>query len=91
MSLSCLTSQLMSQGSLSLARPEGAQTCALAVERGTSMATPVVAGALALIRQYFVDGWYPSGAPQAAASFLPSAPLLKAVLLGAKCWGTWIS
>ncbi|KAK9836281.1 hypothetical protein WJX81_001826 [Elliptochloris bilobata] len=64
------------------AQPEGSQTCSLAVERGTSMATPVVAGGLALIRQYFAGGWYPSGEPQAASAFLPSAPLLKAVLLG---------
>lgn len=55
------------------------------MQRGTSMAAPVVAGSLALVRQYFADGWYPSGAPQAASAFLPSAPLLKAVLLGAEC------
>lgn len=64
-------------------RPEGPQTCALGVDRGTSMATPVVAGAAALARQYFAGGWYPAGAPQAASAFAPSAPLLKAVLLGA--------
>lgn len=26
------------------------------------MATPVVAGSAALVRQYFMDGFYPSGA-----------------------------
>lgn len=30
--------------------------------QGTSMATPVVAGSAALVRQYFMDGYYPSGA-----------------------------
>ena len=30
---------------------------------GTSMATPAVAGAMALVRQYLTDGWYPTGAP----------------------------
>lgn len=30
--------------------------------QGTSMATPVVAGSAALVRQYFMDGFYPSGA-----------------------------
>lgn len=30
--------------------------------QGTSMATPVVAGSAALVRQYFTDGFYPSGA-----------------------------
>ena len=29
---------------------------------GTSMATPVVAGNAALVRQYFVEGRYPTGA-----------------------------
>ena len=52
------------------------------MDRGTSMATPIAAGTLALIRQYFVEGWYPSGASQAADAHLPSGPLLKAVLLG---------
>lgn len=45
---------------------------------GTSMATPGAAGALALIRQYYTGGWYPSGQGVAADSFTPSAALLKA-------------
>ena len=28
---------------------------------GTSMATPVVAGAAAMMRQYFAEGFYPTG------------------------------
>ena len=35
------------------------------------MATPVVAGAAALIRQYFTDGFYPSGARNHATVSLP--------------------
>ncbi|HET9325182.1 MAG TPA: S8 family serine peptidase, partial [Candidatus Eisenbacteria bacterium] len=46
---------------------------------GTSMATPAVAGALALVRQYLTEGWYPTGAPVPANAFVPSAALLRAV------------
>jgi len=46
---------------------------------GTSMATPAVAGSVALARQYVTGGWYPTGAPVAANAFNPSAALLKAM------------
>ena len=46
------------------------------------MATPVVAGAAAIIRQYFTDGYYPSGKADPNSSHQPSGPLVKAVLLG---------
>ena len=46
------------------------------------MSTPVAAGAVALVRQYFVQGWYPTGAPVAANAYAPSGPLLKAVVMG---------
>ena len=64
-------------------------TAALTKMSGTSMATPIAAGAAALARQYFRTGKYrdvSSGAgswmiqPNAAA-FLPSAALLRAVLI----------
>ncbi|MEM9556544.1 MAG: S8 family serine peptidase [Acidobacteriota bacterium] len=48
---------------------------------GTSMAAPGAAGSLALIRQYFTDGFYPSGAANAGDAFTPSAALLKATLV----------
>lgn len=48
---------------------------------GTSMATPLVAAAAALLRQYFADGYYPSGSPLASDRFDPSAALLKAALI----------
>ena len=48
---------------------------------GTSMSTPTAAGAAALARQYFVDGFYPTGAAFGADGQRPSGPLLKAVLL----------
>jgi subtilisin family serine protease len=43
---------------------------------GTSMSTPAVAGAAALVRDYFINGYYPGSAP-----FEPSAALVKAVLI----------
>lgn len=35
--------------------------CKMLTMSGTSMATTIVAGAAALIRQYFTDGYYPTG------------------------------
>ena len=50
---------------------------------GTSMATPIVSGAAALVRQYFTDGAYPSSAVpnQPSSGFQPSGALLRAMLL----------
>ena len=50
-------------------------------EQGTSGACPIAAGNAALIRQYFTDGYYPSGAPESSNGFNPSAALLKAMLI----------
>lgn len=48
---------------------------------GTSMATPTTAGAAALMRQYFTDGFYPTGGRNPADAHEPTGPLMKAVLL----------
>ena len=48
---------------------------------GTSMAAPMVAGAAALVRQYFQEGRHPGGDPNAARARVPSAALVKAVLV----------
>ena len=50
--------------------------------QGTSMATPLIAGSAALVRQYFQNGLYPTGAPIASNQYSPSGPLVKAVLIG---------
>ncbi|KAF5827699.1 hypothetical protein DUNSADRAFT_196 [Dunaliella salina] len=50
-------------------------------KEGTSMACPAAAGAATLVRQYFMDGFYPSGAKKAEDGFEPSASLLTAVLV----------
>jgi len=50
---------------------------------GTSMSTPTISGAAALVREYFTGGFYPSGARTAADGLAPSSALLKAVLLNA--------
>jgi len=48
---------------------------------GTSYSTPAAAAAAAIIRQYFVDGWYPTGAPVPGNSMNPSAALIRAILI----------
>ncbi|MGH9400316.1 MAG: S8 family serine peptidase, partial [Thermoanaerobaculia bacterium] len=55
--------------------------CATQNLSGTSMSCPTVAGAAALLRQYFADGFYPTGVATASNRFDPPAPLVKAVLL----------
>ncbi|HUP46496.1 MAG TPA: S8 family serine peptidase [Thermoanaerobaculia bacterium] len=58
-------------------------TCGATPQPGTSWASPSVAGAAALVRQYYVDGFYPTGMRNAADSFTPSAALLKATIIAA--------
>jgi hypothetical protein len=45
------------------------------------MSTPAAAGAATLARQYFTDGFYPTGAPVPAHAYQPSASLIRAVLV----------
>lgn len=47
----------------------------------TSYATPHTAATAALARQYFTEGWYPTGTLQPHHAFTPSGALLKALLL----------
>jgi uncharacterized protein (TIGR03437 family) len=53
----------------------------LSIISGTSFAAPMVAGGALLTRQYFTDGFYPSGVRNLTGSFNPSNALIKAVIL----------
>ncbi|MBN1592320.1 MAG: S8 family serine peptidase, partial [Candidatus Coatesbacteria bacterium] len=55
--------------------------CGTAPMQGTSMACPVAAASAALARQYFTEGYYPTGNRNAADAFEPSGALLKAILI----------
>lgn len=55
--------------------------CGISVATGTSASSPAAAGLTALIRQYYMDGWYPTGSRNPADGFTPSAALLKATLV----------
>lgn len=48
---------------------------------GTSYAAPTLASVAAMVREYFEEGWYPSGTKVPGDSFSPSAALVKAVLV----------
>ena len=47
----------------------------------TSFATPVIAGAAALVRQYYLEGFHYAGVKDLAHALSPSAALVKATLL----------
>jgi hypothetical protein len=55
--------------------------CGVVSFSGTSMATPAVAGTGLLVRQYFTEGFYPSGAPNESDGFTPTGTLVKAALV----------
>eukprot|EP00904_Undaria_pinnatifida_P011011 jgi/Undpi1/703/HiC_scaffold_10.g04167.m1 len=70
---------------------EDTGSCRLFATSGTSMSTPIVSGAAAMVRQYFLDesfyladvtarGWCNDGGPQCEA-FSPSSATVKAMLI----------
>ena len=48
---------------------------------GTSISCPIASSTAVQVRQYFTDGWYPTGTPVAGNGTQPSAALIKAVML----------
>jgi hypothetical protein len=50
-------------------------------KKNIQMAAPVCAGAAALVRQYFMNGYYARGMRNASAGFAPSGALIKAMLI----------
>ena len=67
------------------AKPDNQGECdgseGLSFKAGTSMATPLVSGAAALVRQYFEEGWHVSGEASPSDGFSPRASLVKAVIV----------
>ncbi|HPR63221.1 MAG TPA: S8 family serine peptidase [Thermoanaerobaculia bacterium] len=55
--------------------------CSTWSHTGSSYAAPTVSGLLALMRQYFMDGFYPTGSRAAENVRIPSGALLKACLI----------
>eukprot|EP00605_Chrysophyceae_sp_TOSAG23-4_P002672 GSChrysophyteH1.ASY1.ANO1.2948.1 assembled CDS len=60
---------------------DSAGHCSLNTLQGTSMATPAVSGTAGLLRQYFLEGFYPTGKKNAANSMPPLGALIKALLV----------
>lgn len=61
--------------------PESELTKHLVSMGGTSMSTPLTAGAAALVRQYFREGYWNKGVKDSSAAFSPSSALLRAMLI----------
>ncbi len=73
--------EIMAPG-CSLTSASGSGTvCTTASLTGTSMACPNIAGMALLFREYFVNGYYPSGAPNPADGFNPSSALIRAAMM----------
>lgn len=65
--------------------------CDVSRQTGTSWSAPAIAGAAALVRQYFHAGFYPGGEPESRRSMNPSAALVKAVLIASASPVRWDS
>jgi hypothetical protein len=66
----------------------GGGACSTFSNSGTSFAAPMISGIAALTRQYYMEGYYPTGAPVGADGFTPSGALIKATIINAGQGGT---
>ena len=62
-------------------RDDNNENCGVVIQQGTSFSAPILAGYAAIVRQYFMDGWYPSGFLHPNDGFTPSGALMKAILV----------
>jgi hypothetical protein len=81
--------EIMTPG-CSIISAQSGTTCTVALDQivfgfgpicATSWATPAAAGAATLVRQYYIEGFYPTGTKQPHNAFTPSGALIKATLL----------
>jgi hypothetical protein len=56
-------------------------SCSTGGLSGTSMACPAVTGVGTLVRQYFTEGFYPTGIADSGNAFVPTGALIRATLL----------
>jgi Subtilase family len=73
--------EVYAPGCNTLSSSGSGSVCTTSGLTGTSMACPAVTGGSMLLRQYFMDGFYPTGAPVVANKFTPSGALVKAMLI----------
>ncbi len=62
---------------------DAGSTCSTRSDTGTSMASPAIAGAGVLVRDYFGQGFYPSGTANPDDVLDPTGALVKAMLVNA--------
>jgi hypothetical protein len=72
--------ELTAPGCFSMSAAAGT-ACGVVSQSGSSMAAPAIAGVALLARQYYMEGFYPSGEANPADGFVPTGALLKATLI----------
>jgi hypothetical protein len=65
--------------------------CSVSSLTGTSMACPAISGAGLLVRQYYAEGFYPSGLANPDDGFIPSGALIKSSLINGSVDMTGVS